>query len=126
METRVAAIFDMQTEFFATLERINRDGFDRAKSELRLVSELSGKLTAARYYAGEHSYAITGRPLWRLISAWFPPELRALVCLSRCGPWTASVAVVCGNPESDRGVAGSTDHRGIPVKDGADLFGVRQ
>jgi hypothetical protein len=24
METRVAAIFDMQTEFFATLERINR------------------------------------------------------------------------------------------------------
>ena len=48
METRVAAIFDMQTEFFATLERINRDSFDRAKSELRLVSELSGKLTAAR------------------------------------------------------------------------------
>jgi hypothetical protein len=48
METRVAALFDMQTEIFATLERINRDSFDRAKSESRLVSELSAKLTAAR------------------------------------------------------------------------------
>jgi hypothetical protein len=56
---RVAAIFDMQTEFFATLERINRDSFDRAKSELRLVSELSGKLTAVR---SVHDIALANIP----------------------------------------------------------------
>jgi hypothetical protein len=48
METRGAAVINMQTEIFATLDRINRDCFDRAKSEARLASELSAKLTAAR------------------------------------------------------------------------------
>jgi hypothetical protein len=53
-------------------------------------------------------------------------DLRAPVCLSRSGPWTSTAAVVCGDPESDRGVAGSTDHAGIPVGHGTDLFGARQ
>ena len=41
------------------------------------------------------------------------PDLRAAVCLSCCGPWTAATAVVCGDPQSVGGVAGSTDGRGI-------------
>jgi len=48
METRAAAVINMQTQIFAALDRINRDYFDRAKSEARLASELSAKLTAAR------------------------------------------------------------------------------
>jgi hypothetical protein len=28
------------------------------------------------------------------------PDLRAAVCLSCCGPWTAATAVVCGDPQS--------------------------
>src|SRR5260221_14176579 len=54
------------------------------------------------------------------------PDLRAAVCLSCCGPWTAATAVVCGDPQSVGGVAGSTDGRGIPVEHGAHLFGARQ
>src|ERR1700730_2531224 len=45
--TRVEAMLDMQAEVFATLAQLNRDWFDRAKSETRLASELSAKLTAA-------------------------------------------------------------------------------
>src|ERR1700730_1271333 len=54
------------------------------------------------------------------------PDLRAAVCLSCCGPWTAATAVVCGDPQSVGGVAGSTDGRGIPVEHGGHLFGARQ
>jgi hypothetical protein len=53
-------------------------------------------------------------------------NLRAPVCLSRSGPWTSTAAMVCGDPESNRGVAGSTGHGGIPVDNGTDLFGARQ
>jgi hypothetical protein len=49
METRVAAVINMQTEIFATLDQINRDCFDRAKSDARLASELSAKLTERRW-----------------------------------------------------------------------------
>jgi chaperonin GroEL len=38
----------------------------------------------------------------------------------------AKAAVVCGNSESDRGLAGPTDRTGVPVEHGADLFGARQ
>jgi hypothetical protein len=41
------------------------------------------------------------------------------------GPWTAAAAVVCGNSESDRGVAGPTDRTGVPLRHGADLFDTR-
>src|SRR6266436_1967121 len=54
------------------------------------------------------------------------PDLRAAVCLSCCGPWTAATAVVCGDSQSVGGVAGSTDGRSIPVEHGAHLFGARQ
>ena len=37
-----------------------------------------------------------------------------------------ATAVVCGDPQSVGGVAGSTDGRGIPVEHGANLFGARQ
>jgi len=37
-----------------------------------------------------------------------------------------ATAVVCGDPQSVGGVAGSTDGRGIPVEHGAHLFGARQ
>ena len=49
METRIAAMIDMQTEIFARPAQINRDWFHRAKSEARLASDLSAKykLTAA-------------------------------------------------------------------------------
>ena len=47
------------------------------------------------------------------------PDLRAAVCFSCSGPWTAATAVVCGDPQSVGGVAGSTDGRGIPVEHGA-------
>jgi hypothetical protein len=40
-------MIDMQAEIFSTLAQINRDWFDRAKSEARLASELFAKLTAA-------------------------------------------------------------------------------
>ena len=39
---------------------------------------------------------------------------------------TAAIAVVCSDPQSVGGVAGSTDGRGIPVEHGAHLFGARQ
>ena len=48
MEARAAAVINLQTQILATLDRINRDCFDRAKSEARLASELAAKLTAAR------------------------------------------------------------------------------
>src|SRR5438034_4583784 len=48
------------------------------------------------------------------------------VCLSCCRPWTAATAVVCGDPQSVGGMAGSTDGRGIPLEHGAHLFGARQ
>src|SRR2546430_1187293 len=54
------------------------------------------------------------------------PDLRAAVCLSCCRPWTAATAVVCGDPQSVGGMAGSTDGRGIPLEHGAHLFGARQ
>jgi hypothetical protein len=40
-------MIDMQAKIFSTLAQINQDWFDRAKSETRLASELSAKLTAA-------------------------------------------------------------------------------
>src|SRR6266498_2809172 len=54
------------------------------------------------------------------------PDLRAAVCLSCCRPWTAATAVVCGDPQSVGGMAGSTDGGGIPLEHGAHLFGARQ
>src|SRR6266508_6804893 len=54
------------------------------------------------------------------------PDLRAAVCLSCCRLWTAATAVVCGDPQSVGGMAGSTDGRGIPLEHGAHLFGARQ
>src|SRR5262245_17325982 len=54
------------------------------------------------------------------------PDLRAAVWLSCSGPWTEATAVVCGDPQSVGGVAGSTDGRRIPVEHGANLFGARQ
>jgi hypothetical protein len=46
-EKRVEAMIDVQAEIFAALARLNRDWFDRAKSEARFASELSARLTAA-------------------------------------------------------------------------------
>jgi hypothetical protein len=40
-------MIDMHAEIFAKLAQFNRDWFDRAKSEARLASKLSAKLTAA-------------------------------------------------------------------------------
>jgi hypothetical protein len=42
------------------------------------------------------------------------------------GPWTAAAGMVCGDPQSVGGVAGSTDVRGISVEYGAHLFGAGQ
>ena len=39
-------MIDVQGEIFATLARLNRDWFDRAKSEARLASQASAKLMA--------------------------------------------------------------------------------
>jgi plastocyanin len=47
MGTRVEVMIDMQGKIFATPPRLKRDWFDRAKSETRLASKLSAKLTAA-------------------------------------------------------------------------------
>ena len=44
------------------------------------------------------------------------PDLRAAVCLSCCRPWTAATAVVCGDPQSVGGMAGSTDGGVINLK----------
>jgi hypothetical protein len=48
--TRVEAMLDMQVKFFATLAQLNQEWFDRAKSEARLASELSAKLTTAHSF----------------------------------------------------------------------------
>ena len=53
-------------------------------------------------------------------------DVRAPVCFSCGWPRTARAAVVCGNPESDGGVAGATDRGSIPMGHGADLFAARQ
>ena len=50
MGTRVQAMINLQKELFATFEQINQNWFDRAKSEMRLASELSAKLTAAHSF----------------------------------------------------------------------------
>ena len=52
--------------------------------------------------------------------------LRAPVCFYCSGTRTATVAVVCGDPASDGGVAGPTDRGGISVEHGAGLSGARQ
>ncbi len=54
------------------------------------------------------------------------PDLRVPVCVCRGGSRTSTAALVWGDPASDRGVARTTDRGGIPVENGADLFGARQ
>jgi hypothetical protein len=77
---------------------------------------------AWRTFLRNHAEAIVAIDLCVVPTA----DLRTPVCLSCAGPWTATAAVVCGNSESDCGVAGPTDRRGISVEHGADLFGAGQ
>ena len=46
--------------------------------------------------------------------------------VSRPGTWTAAFAVVCGDPESDGGVAGPTHRGSISVEYSANLSSARQ
>ena len=98
-------------------------GFELAKSTVStyMIRRRHPPSQSWRTFLRNHAEAIAAIDLCLVPTARFE-SLFALVDRPR----TAATSVVCGDPASDRGMAGAADYRGFSVGDGSSLSGARQ